>query len=140
MLSLQTVTEVAKPEVNAEVAYTMDGETKVYVKPTYVSGKTVQFLNRTNKTNNPYQGIFSFTPVTAGKFVFSGDLYFTTSAQPIRLTFCNNEGNKVIDLHWDNGSSTRKFNFEYTNGEGTWTIGESSIGYCDYRNFKGYGE
>ena len=138
-LFLDEIVNVAKPSLNEEVNYTMDGETKVYDKPTYVGGKAVVFHNRTNKTSNPYYGTFSFDAVSTGKFVFNGDMYFATSAGPLHVIFVDSDGNTVIDFHWNNGSSTRKFNYEYINNEGNQTTGETSLGYCDYRSYKGFG-
>lgn len=138
-LFLGNITEVAKPVLNAEVNYTMDGDNKVYDKPTYVGGKAVVFHNRTNKTNNPYYGTFSFDAVSSGKFVFSGDMYFTTNASPLHVAFVDNDGNNIIDFHWNNGSGTRPFNYEYINDEGTQVISATKLNYCDYRNYKGFG-
>ena len=139
-LYLDNIAEVEKPAtVGGEVNYTMDGDNKVYDKPTYVGGKAVVFHNKTNKTSNPYYGTYSFDAVSSGKFVFSGDMYFTTSAGPLHVKFVDSDGNNIIDFHWNNGSGTRAFNYEYTNNEGTATTGASSYNYCDYRNYKGYG-
>ena len=137
-LYIGNTTEVSKPAVDAEVAYTMDGDNKVYDKPTYIGGKNVVFHNKTNKINNPYYGTYSFEPVSTGKLIFSGDLYFETSAGPIHVIFTDNAGNKVMDFHWNNGSGTRAFNYEYNNTSGTWTTGATGLNLCEYRTYKGY--
>ena len=138
MVNLTTITEVVKPAVGEIVNSTTTDGVTTFDKPTYVSEKAVMFRNRTNKVGSAY-GTYSFDAVSSGKIIFSGDLYTNTTAQPLELTFVDNEGNTVIKFHWNNGQGTRPFNFEYTNTEGTSTTGGGSIGYCDYRNYKGYG-
>lgn len=98
-VSLGSVTEVPKVAVNNTVTDA----------PTYVAGNCVK-MHRTGNSKSTLYAKYSFSPVSTGYLVFSGDTYNTHLTHPHELRFEDSAGNLVFYMCYSNSSGAVNFN------------------------------